>query len=751
LAFSLDPPKQVKADSIVSNDSLSITIGWGLSKDDRALDTYQIFRSQYGFIGSVVQESLFVDKNGQAGHQYYYDVVKKQVVKVHPKIDAKTKTLSWQIPQKALGFTDVEVFRDGKKIGNVTPDRVTFVDPACGSNSKYEIRILKIVSIPSKVLSDTTIKGKRQITIKWKRPNDLYLGERYEINRMDQAGEYDLIGSVIPGAASFKDTTMKDGIKYFYKIAAVKGGEQMFSEPSAALSTVGIPQCLVAQDVPNDEGEGFIINWELSPNDGEIKSYILLRLVYDSLASFKNVYAYTDTAGKPGVDYRYTVVKTYQIVMPAKIVADSLGKTGRVIRSEWRLHPKVVGQDYDIIYMFRAEKGAKQEFKYVDFTSPKENKFIDGTAELGKEYIYEARALKEISISYRITDDRSGGNRRTTTLVWKPSHESKEFQGYVVNRADRVDGSYGAYARLGQGVNSYTDRVAIFNGVPYAYRLVALTKDNEQAASVITPYLKSYPQWFHARKINALIAVVIFIGLVLYFIQVSKKGKEMFVRRIAGLSAVDEAVGRATEMGRPILYVPGTTGMDDVATIASLNILGQVAQKTAQYGTPLIVPIMDPIVFTVAREIVKEAYTTVGRPDAFNPDSVYYVTSNQFAYAAAVNGIMEREKPATNFLVGMFYAESLLMAETGASTGAIQIAGTDAVTQLPFFITACDYTLIGEELYAASAYLSRNPSLLATLKSQDYGKLIIVGIMIVASIIALAKIGVPIFNFFNVF
>jgi hypothetical protein len=65
------------------------------------------------------------------------------------------------------------------------------------------------------------------------------------------------------------------------------------------------------------------------------------------------------------------------------------------------------------------------------------------------------------------------------------------------------------------------------------------------------------------------------------------------------------------------------------------------------------------------------------------------------------------------------------MAETGNSTGAIQIAGTDSDSQLPFFIASCDYTLIGEELYAASAYLSKEPLLLGSLKGQDWGKLIL--------------------------
>ena len=84
---------------------------------------------------------------------------------------------------------------------------------------------------------------------------------------------------------------------------------------------------------------------------------------------------------------------------------------------------------------------------------------------------------------------------------------------------------------------------------------------------------------------------------------------------------------------------------------------------------------------------------------------------------------MLREKPATNIYMGYYFAESLILAETGAMSGAIQIAGTDAITQLPFFVVACDYTIIGEELYAASAYISRDPKLVGSIKGQDYMKL----------------------------
>jgi hypothetical protein len=238
-------------------------------------------------------------------------------------------------------------------------------------------------------------------------------------------------------------------------------------------------------------------------------------------------------------------------------------------------------------------------------------------------------------------------------------------------------------------------------------------------------------------RINVLVAMLVFFALVIYFIETARSGRNLFVRRIAGLDAVEEAVGRATEMGKPIVYVPGLGGVSDIATIASINILGEIAKKTAQYDSALLVPNRDPIVYTVVSEVVKEAYTKAGRPDAFRADNVFFLTSEQFAFAAAVDGMMVREKPATIFLLGTFWAESLILAETGASTGAIQIAGTDQVFQLPFFITACDYTLIGEELYAASAYLSREPLLLGSLKGQDYGKLIILAVLTIGSALLL--------------
>lgn len=319
------------------------------------------------------------------------------------------------------------------------------------------------------------------------------------------------------------------------------------------------------------------------------------------------------------------------------------------------------------------------------------------------------------------------------TVEWILSPDDETIEGYEIYRSE-AGGEYELAGFVGRGRSVYEDDTE--DRMEYVYMVAAL-RNSETAHSEPSRPARSWPQWFDKGALVLLIGVIVFCAIILYFINEAKKGRKLFIRKISGLDAVDEAVGRATEMGRPILYCMGIGLVDYIATIASFNILGEIAKKTGQYGTPLLVPTSDPVVYTVAREIVKESYTTIGRPDLFDSDNVYFVTDSQFAYAAAVDGVMLREKPAANFFIGYFKAESLILAETGASTGAVQIAGTDQVTQLPFFVTACDFTLIGEELYAASAYISKEPLLLGAIKGEDWGKVVIFSVLVIASLIGL--------------
>lgn len=351
---------------------------------------------------------------------------------------------------------------------------------------------------------------------------------------------------------------------------------------------------------------------------------------------------------------------------------------------------------------------------------------------------------------------------KSISISWEKSvddYENGKVKVYRIYRSEIVDGQPSEYKEVGDipaGLDEYSFQDGnTVDGLEYSYKVMAVNylRENNitawEAVSVTVPLgpIKSSAQWFDWRRINAFIGVILLSFFIVYYIQQAKSGKDLFIRKIAGMEAVDEAVGRATEMGKKIFYVPGLSDMDNMQTIASINILGRVAELSATYETYIDVPVCRSMVMITAKEVVKEAYSKAGRPDAFQEDQVHYLTDDQFGYAAGIDGMVVREKPATIFYMGTFYAESLILAETGNSIGAIQIAGTAMPSQLPFFVAACDYTLIGEELFAASAYLSKEPKLIGSVKGQDVGK----GIMLAAIVIGIILETFNIWHFSRIF
>lgn len=235
-------------------------------------------------------------------------------------------------------------------------------------------------------------------------------------------------------------------------------------------------------------------------------------------------------------------------------------------------------------------------------------------------------------------------------------------------------------------------------------------------------------QYYDTGKFQVLF-VLILVGFVLYNIFRAQSGKDIFIRRIAGLNAIEDAVGRATEMGKPVLMVPGLGALNAIS-VQALNIFAHITRTAARFANPIRLCCGEAAVFAVAQEVIRDVYQTEGIPERMEPDSVRFVSDRQFAFAAGVSGIMLREQTAATFFMGEFFAESLIFAETANSIGAIQVASSTENTQTPFFIAACDYVLIGEEFYAASAYLTRKPVLVGSLVGQDWSKMLIASLLI---------------------
>jgi hypothetical protein len=312
---------------------------------------------------------------------------------------------------------------------------------------------------------------------------------------------------------------------------------------------------------------------------------------------------------------------------------------------------------------------------------------------------------------------------------------------YLVERAEWSEGDSGAARKwepIGEatyGAGVYVDTNCVL-GRTYAYRIVPADATGPIAPAVETAPASPVRQMIDASRLGYGLVLVLVTGTVLGFIFAARRGFVIRLRPIPALDAVDEAVGRATEMGKPCLFVPGVQDINEMMTVAGVIVLGRVARTAAEYDCQVLVPTSRSLVMTACRETVEAACLTAGRPEAYRADDITYLADEQFAYVAGVTSMMSDLRPAACFYFGQFFAESLFLAEAGNAIGSLQIAGTAETTQLPFFVAACDYTLIGEEFFAASAYLSREPDQLGAVQGQDYGKLLAMSLIFAGAMLA---------------
>ena len=383
--------------------------------------------------------------------------------------------------------------------------------------------------------------------------------------------------------------------------------------------------------------------------------------------------------------------------------------------------------------------------------------------------LLEVRVLAADSLLTGEAFDMPGDGGGSIGLRWQGHFGETGEAHYQIVLSDRERGAFQPVATIPADTHYEKDRAApwwmlgtpqpqthffrvstvadspLLDGTRYFVKIRVLIGDEQFESPVFSAVPQ--PNWFQWAKLNNFLFMLAFSVGVLLSIRSVRTKSTFFLRRIPGIDAIEEAIGRAAETDRPILYLTGSgelTGRGDasnMSTIAATVLLGEVAKRSAVSGTAITVPHRSPIVMAIAQDMVKDAYRAAGRPDAYSDESNFFIAADQFAYTAAVDGIMLRERPAANFFIGYYYAESLLLAETGAATGAMQIAGTDAEHQLPFFVATCDYTLIGEELYAASAYLSRDPALVGTLRGQDLGKgFLLVGLLMGTGLLTLGEV-----------
>jgi hypothetical protein len=229
----------------------------------------------------------------------------------------------------------------------------------------------------------------------------------------------------------------------------------------------------------------------------------------------------------------------------------------------------------------------------------------------------------------------------------------------------------------------------------------------------------------------------------LFFTWRARRGHLPALRPIAGYDTLAGLVGQALEAGQTLHLSLGTGGVGGPRTPESLAALAVLEHLTGHSGLGYVAPtvtVADGSLLLLAQGTLRRGYARYAPPEVAPPPrpprgqggwvQVRYLAADPVAYAVAAADVVGRENLAANVVVGAFGDEYLWLGEAGARRGVTQVAGTTDPRILPLVVATSDRPLIGEELFAAGAYLSHQVAHLGSLRAQDWARwLIAVGLV----------------------
>ncbi len=242
-------------------------------------------------------------------------------------------------------------------------------------------------------------------------------------------------------------------------------------------------------------------------------------------------------------------------------------------------------------------------------------------------------------------------------------------------------------------------------------------------------------------SIVAVLIITVVGVIVLHWLRFRvRRGRQVGLRPLPGFTALKSQSGRAVETGRGAHFSLGRGSLVTSASpvsIASLTALDYLTEDGCASDVPPLITSGDGTLHLAAQDSLRGAFKKARRSDEYKPAMARFLASNEFssAYATGATDVINSEQLGSNLLIGRYGPELTIIAEAGIRNELQQVIGTDDPTAMALAMATTDKVLLGEELYAAGAYLKGEPAQLATLLLQDIFRIIaIIGILLAAII-----------------
>lgn len=221
--------------------------------------------------------------------------------------------------------------------------------------------------------------------------------------------------------------------------------------------------------------------------------------------------------------------------------------------------------------------------------------------------------------------------------------------------------------------------------------------------------------------IAGLIIVFVSAALLLGFSLLKRKSKASF-RDIPAFTKLIKVIGASVEDGTRLHFSLGRADLlspRSAASFAALSVLRRVGELTSASDQPPVATSGNATLAILSQDTLRAAYQAAGRESLYHPSAGRLTGLTPFSYAGGTLPSMRDENVSANILVGSFNVEIGLLTEIAERDSTFALAAADSLPAQAVLYATAEEPLIGEELYAAGAYLKAGKAHTASLQVQD--------------------------------
>ena len=212
-------------------------------------------------------------------------------------------------------------------------------------------------------------------------------------------------------------------------------------------------------------------------------------------------------------------------------------------------------------------------------------------------------------------------------------------------------------------------------------------------------------------------------------------------REIHAFTRMRQAIGRVVEdgtrlhvsLGRGALITP-----QSASAFAGLTLLQRLAELTSAGDQPPIATSGDAALAILSQDTLKTA-SQASAQGVYDPSAGRLTGLTPFSYAAGAIPAIHDENISTNVFMGNFGVEAALLVEAAERANTFTLAASDDLAAQAVLYASVQEPLIGEELYAAGAYMDAGPLHTASLRVQDILRWLIIIVILVGALVQLLR------------